>query len=208
MKLALFGRTRGRGTKVKDWPDVQFIVANKQSAPVAVIVVKSRLLDVMKSLETTPEENLRMAYETIACLQDNGLEVIVDLEHAMDAACGRRENGLLCDGDVSKRTLDYFHEVVEQCAGQKVSRLVVCDTTGGANPEEVTQVIGSLTQKVPSSQDRISRPYRSRSWSCQFPSRRSCRGQPGSRHSSWNWRALRQREPDHRDRQHAAPGRS
>jgi len=90
-EAGLFGRTRGRGTKVKDWPDVQFIVANKQSAPVAVIVVKSRLLDVMKSLETTPEENLRMAYETIACLQDNGLEVIVDLEHAMDAACGRRE---------------------------------------------------------------------------------------------------------------------
>src|ERR1035438_9286375 len=25
MKLALFGRTRGRGTKVQDWPDVQFI---------------------------------------------------------------------------------------------------------------------------------------------------------------------------------------
>ncbi|MGP8269008.1 MAG: alpha-isopropylmalate synthase regulatory domain-containing protein [Terracidiphilus sp.] len=149
MKLALFGRTRGRGAKVKDWPDVQFIVANKQSVPVAVIVVKSRLLDVMKSLETTPEENLLMALETVACLQDNGLEVIVDLEHAMDAACGRRENGLPCDGDVSKRTLDYFHQVVEQCAGQKVSRLVVCDTTGGANPEEVAQVIGSLTQKYP-----------------------------------------------------------
>jgi len=45
----------------------------------------------MKSLETTPEENLRMTYETVACLQENGLEVIVDLEHAMDAACGRRE---------------------------------------------------------------------------------------------------------------------
>ena len=27
MKLALFGRTRGRGTKVQDWPDVQFMVA-------------------------------------------------------------------------------------------------------------------------------------------------------------------------------------
>ena len=66
MKLALFGRTRGRGAKVQDWPDVQFIVAHKQRVPVAVIVVKSRLLDVMKSLETTPEENLLMAYETIA----------------------------------------------------------------------------------------------------------------------------------------------
>jgi 2-isopropylmalate synthase len=149
MKLALFGRTRGRGAKVKDWPDVQFIVANKQSVPVAVVVVKSRLLDVMKSLETTPEENLLMTLETVACLQDNGLEVIVDLEHAMDAACGRRENGLPCDDDFSKRTLDYFHQVVEQCVGQKVSRLVVCDTTGGANPEEVSLVIDGLVRRYP-----------------------------------------------------------
>src|ERR1700690_4474021 len=34
MKLALFGRTRGRGTKVLDWPDVKFIVANRQPIPV------------------------------------------------------------------------------------------------------------------------------------------------------------------------------
>ena len=88
MKLALFGRTRGRGAQVQQWPDVQFIVANKQRIPVAVVVVKSRLLDVTKSLETTPEENLLMTRETIQCLQDNGLEVIVDFEHAMDAACG------------------------------------------------------------------------------------------------------------------------
>ncbi len=92
----------------------------------------------MKSLETTPEENLLMAYETVACLQDNGLEVIVDLEHAMDAACGRRENGESCDAEFSKRSLDYFHQIMEQCVRQKVSRLIVCDTTGGAGPEEVS----------------------------------------------------------------------
>ncbi len=34
-----------------------------------------------------------MAWETIEYLQANGLEVLVDLEHAMDAQCGRRENG-------------------------------------------------------------------------------------------------------------------
>ena len=91
MKLALFARTRGRGTRVDEWPDVQFVVARKQRIPVAVLVVKSRLLDVIRSLETTAEENLLMAYETIACLQDHGLEIIVDFEHAMDANCGRRE---------------------------------------------------------------------------------------------------------------------
>src|SRR5271157_763518 len=30
MKLALFGRTRGPGTRVANWPDVQFMVGNKQ----------------------------------------------------------------------------------------------------------------------------------------------------------------------------------
>src|ERR1700722_14161722 len=29
MKLALFGRTRGRGSRVEEWPDVQFIVRHK-----------------------------------------------------------------------------------------------------------------------------------------------------------------------------------
>jgi 2-isopropylmalate synthase len=149
MKLALFGRTRGRGADVRQWPDVKIMVANRQRIPVAVVVVKSRLLDVMKSLETTPQENLLMARETIQCLQDNGLEVIVDFEHAMDAACGRRENGEACDADSTKSSLDYFHQMIGECTEQKVSRLVVCDTTGGASPEEVSQVIGGLVSAYP-----------------------------------------------------------
>src|ERR1039458_4163467 len=149
MKLALFGRTRGRGAKVQEWPDVQFMVSHKKRVPVAVVVVKSRLLDVMKSLETTQAEDLLMAYETVACLHDNGLEVIVDLEHAMDAACGRRENGEDCDADFSKRSLDYFHQMTEQCVRQRVSRLVVCDTTGGADPEEVAEAVGGLARTYP-----------------------------------------------------------
>ena len=149
IQLALFGRTRGRGTRVQDWPDVQFIVRHKERIPVAVIVVKSRLLDVMKSLETTPEENLLMAYETVECLHDNGLNVFVDLEHAMDATCGRRENGIECDADFKLRSLEYFNQLTEQCVNQKVSRIVVCDTTGGASPEEVAQVIGGLTRAYP-----------------------------------------------------------
>src|SRR5580700_3406722 len=51
MKLALFGRTRGRGMKVEDWPDVQFILRHRGRVEAAVVVVKSRLLDVTKSLE-------------------------------------------------------------------------------------------------------------------------------------------------------------
>jgi 2-isopropylmalate synthase len=149
MKLALFGRTRGRGARVEDWPDVQFIVSRKARVPVAVVVVKSRLLDVELSLETTPEENLLMAWETIECLQQHGLEVLVDLEHAMDANCGRRENGNPCDADFAQRSLEDFQQMTEQCVRQQVSRIVVCDTTGGASPEEVTQVIAGLVRDFP-----------------------------------------------------------
>jgi len=149
-RLALFGRSRGRGRSVQDWPDLKAMVAHKSRIPVSVIVVKSRLLDVMKSLETTPEENLQMACDTIAFLQDHGLEVFVDFEHAMDAACMRRENGEACDAEFGKQSLDFFHRMVDQCATQSVSRLVVCDTNGGASPEEVAQVIGDLRRRHPS----------------------------------------------------------
>jgi 2-isopropylmalate synthase len=149
MKLALFGRTRGHGTRVADWPDARFIVERRQRVPVAVIVVKSRLLDVERSLETTPGENLAMARETITYLQDEGLEVLVDLEHAMDAACGRREMGAPCDPDYAERTRDYFHHMVAQCVEQRASRIVLCDTTGGAGPEEVSATFARLLGDFP-----------------------------------------------------------
>jgi 2-isopropylmalate synthase len=148
-RLALFGRSRGRGRKVTDWPDLQEMVRHKKRIPIAVIVVKSRLLDVTKSLQTTPEENLLMAYETIAFLHDHGIEVFVDFEHAMDAACGRRENGEASDVDDRKHSLDYLHQIIEQCVRQNVSRLVICDTNGGAPPEEVSDVISELIRVYP-----------------------------------------------------------
>jgi 2-isopropylmalate synthase len=149
MRLALFGRTRGRGARVQDWPDVKFMVRHKDRVPVAVVVVKSRLLDVTRSLETTPEDNLLMAYETVEYLRDAGLEVFVDFEHAMDAACGRRENGEPWDADEARRSLDYLHQVIAQSVRQGVSRLVICDTTGGASPEEVNDVISELVRTYP-----------------------------------------------------------
>ena len=149
MKLALFGRTRGRGAKIEQWPDAQFIVRHKRRVSIATIVVKSRLLDISKSLETTPEENLRMTWETVEYLHDNGLEVFVDLEHAMDANFGRRENGISGDADSALRSREYVQQLIEQCVRQQVSRIVVCDTNGGASPEEVAETIGSLTRQYP-----------------------------------------------------------
>lgn len=149
MKLALFGRTRGRGSRVEEWPELAFMVRSRRRIPVAVVVVKSRLLDILRSLETTPEENLRMTRETVAYLKDNGLEVFVDLEHAMDAGCGRRENGAPCEESFHRESRDYLQELVDQCVRQEVDRIVICDTNGGAAPEEVSAVIGGLARACP-----------------------------------------------------------
>ena len=66
-------------------------LARKARVPVAVVVVKSRLLDVSGRWRRRRKRTCCMARETIECLQDNGLEVLVDLEHAMDAtAAGAR----------------------------------------------------------------------------------------------------------------------
>lgn len=148
-KLALFGRTRGKGAKVAEWPDLEFIVARKQRVQIAVIVVKSRLLDVENSLESTAAEALLMARETIDFLHQHGLEVFVDFEHAMDACCGRREKGIACDADFNKRSIEYFDALTRQCVDQGVSRIVICDTNGGASPEEVAQVFGQLRKNFP-----------------------------------------------------------
>ena len=149
-KLALFGRTRGKGVKVEDWPDLEFIVKRKQRVPIAVIVAKSRLLDVEKSLESTANESLLMARETVDYLHGHGLEVFVDFEHAMDACCGRRENGTACDPEFNKRSQEYLTKLTQQCVEQGVSRIVICDTNGGASPEEVAQVFGRLQKDFPS----------------------------------------------------------
>lgn len=148
-KLALFGRTRGKGAKVAEWPDLEFIVKRKQRVPVAVIVVKSRLLDVENSLESTADEALLMAKETVDYLHEHGLEVFVDFEHAMDACCGRREKGLACDTEFDKRSREYFDALTRQCVEQGVSRIVICDTNGGASPEEVAEVFGKLRKDFP-----------------------------------------------------------
>src|ERR1017187_5287402 len=67
----------------------------------------------------------------------------------MDAACGRRENGHPCDAAFKNQSLDYFRQIIEQWFDQKGSVLVVCDTTGGASPDEVAHGIDGLIRSYP-----------------------------------------------------------
>jgi 2-isopropylmalate synthase len=89
--LRPIARARRAGCRIG--PTSQFMVRHKQRVPVAVVVVKSRLLDVAQLAGDDAGGEPVMARETVACLQHNGLKSFVDFEHAMDAWGGRRENG-------------------------------------------------------------------------------------------------------------------
>ena len=50
----------------------------------------------------------------------------------------------------NKRSLEYFHQLMAQCVAQDVSRMVICDTNGGAGPEEVDAGDRRLRRTIPS----------------------------------------------------------
>lgn len=147
LKLAVFGRTRKAKTAVKDHPDIQKILAAE--VPVGVLVCKSRLVDVLKSLQTWPEENLAMIADSVQYLKSAGLEVILDLEHSMDAVCGRGGYGEKISEDDARLNLSYFWEVVDRGLVAGADSIVICDTTGGASPEEVAELFDRLTSDYP-----------------------------------------------------------
>jgi len=101
------------------------------------------------------------------------------------AAARKRDT---CDPEFSKRSLDYLHQLTAQCVEQQVSRLVICDTTGGAGPEEVIDVIGELVRAYPA---RFGfHGHTDRGWRGEYAS--GCiRGRGASQGTVWYGRALR-----------------
>ena len=208
MKLALFGRTRGRGTKVEEWPDVQFMLRHKERIPGRRgrrQIAPARCGELARNhAGRKPAHGLRD--HRLSAGQRPRSHRRLRARHGRRLRPPRKRHRLR--RRLRQRSLDYFHQIVAQCVQQKVSRLVICDTTGGASPEEVANVFSSLTETYPARQIRISRPHRPRPRRRQLPRRDPCRSGAGPGHAARHRRALRQRQPHHRHRQHAAPRRS
>lgn len=147
MKVCAFGRTRKPGQRTEDCEDIRAML--ELGVPVAVIVCKSRLMDVLQSLRTTAAENLAMVYDTVKYLREQGLTVILDLEHAVDAYFGRGCFGAKLETEAAEQTLSHFHEVIKAGIKAGAHRLVICDTNGGASPEEVGTMFSELSKAYP-----------------------------------------------------------
>jgi len=119
-RLAAFGSTRHRAKRVEE--DANLAALLDAATPVVTVFGKSWTMHVTDALGATLEENLAMIRESLTFLASQGREVIYDAEHFFD--------GYAADPAYAMATLE---AAVEGGA----TRLVLCDTNGGAMPDAV-----------------------------------------------------------------------
>ncbi len=103
-------------------------------APAIALVVKAWDQQVIRVLETSLEENLRMISDSVAYLVAAGKEVILDAEHFFDGY---------------KANPDYALACVDAAVKAGASMVSLCETNGGALPFEVEEITSALVAAFP-----------------------------------------------------------
>jgi len=130
-QIAVFGSTRRPKTRAET--DGNLVALAESGAKIATIVGKSSDLQVTQVLETSLEENLSMIAESIQYLAERGMTAIFDAEHFFD--------GFRSDSQYALRCLEVAAEAGAAC-------LVLCDTNGGALPDEVARAVEAAVKAV------------------------------------------------------------
>jgi 2-isopropylmalate synthase len=129
-----FGMTRRAGVSKSNDPGLKALI--DASGDAVCFVAKSWDYHVRVALKTTNEENL-------ACIQDSvmetlaaGKEPLVDCEHFFDGYKANPSYALACA------------EIAYQSGARWV---VLCDTNGGTQPDEIEDIIAKVMERVPGS---------------------------------------------------------
>ncbi len=130
-KIVAFGMTRYKNLKVEDDSNIKQLI--KSGADAVCIVGKSSELQVLKVIETTPENNLDMIASSIEYLKKYFPEVIFDAEHFFD---GFNENP------------DYAIETLRVAQQAGADYLCLCDTNGGMLPHNVIEILDRVNKKI------------------------------------------------------------
>ena len=129
-KLAAFGSTRRRDTKVESDDNVQSLLL--ADTPVIVIFGKSWDFHVTEIIRTSLEENLNMIRETLAFFKSKGKEVVYDAEHFFDGY---------------KNNPDYAVKSLQAAVDGGADCLVLCDTNGGTFSSEVAGIVKAMVAR-------------------------------------------------------------
>jgi len=129
-KIVAFGSTRAPQGKAAN--DLHINALLEADTPTVIVVGKAWTAHVKHVIKTTPQENLKMIFDSISTLKKAGREVFFDLEHFFD--------GHKADPDYALQVLKTGHE-----AGADM--LVLCDTNGGCVPSEVEHIMQNISQQ-------------------------------------------------------------
>ncbi len=130
-RVAAFGSTRKPRSRCEDDANIRALV--EAQTPVVTLVGKSWTLHVEQVLETTLEENLTMISESVRYFKAMDKEVLYDAEHFFD--------GYRANPDYTLATLIAAAEAGADC-------LVLCDTNGGALPDQVAQAVKAVREHI------------------------------------------------------------
>jgi len=130
-KIAGFGMTRRRDIAAEDDQGMKALI--DAATPAITIVGKSSDLHVHDVLGVSLDENLRMIGDSVAFCASHDTEVIYDAEHFFD--------GL-------KRNPDYALRTIQAAAAAGATWIVLCDTNGGALPDEVAEAVARVVRET------------------------------------------------------------
>ena len=98
---------------------------------IVTIFGKSWLLHVERIIKTTAEENIRMIFDSIRFLKENGKTVFFDAEHFFDGYINNQE---------------YALRVLRTAKEAGASAIILCDTNGGTMPDEIGRITSEATK--------------------------------------------------------------
>jgi 2-isopropylmalate synthase len=130
-KVTAFGMTRRRDIAAEDDAGMRALVA--AGTPVVTVVGKSWDLHATEVLGVSLEENVRMIADSVAFLASHVSEVVYDAEHFFDGY---------------QRNRDYALRTIEAAASAGAKCVVLCDTNGGALPEEVAAAVREVRRML------------------------------------------------------------
>ena len=129
--LTAFGSTRR--ANISAVQDANLAALLDAETPVVTLVGKSWDLHVTRVLETSMEENLAMISDSVAFLVERGRRVFFDAEHFFDGY---------------KANAEYALQAVNAAALAGAECVVLCDTNGGALPDEIAAIVAQVRRNA------------------------------------------------------------
>lgn len=131
-QISAFGMTRRAGRSASNDPGLADVLAVK--TPSVCLVGKAWDWQVKTALKVSREENLRMVEESVAHAARQKRAVHFDAEHFFDGY---------------KANAEYAMEVLAAAHKGGAEWLVLCDTNGGSQPDEIFAIVSAVKQRLP-----------------------------------------------------------